>query len=457
MSSIRIARIAACLLVVTLVASSPGLLAAQTPVAPESADQVALFAEFRAELTANGREVVGLFLSGDDEGLMARSSEGVQADLDNVSLETRLERLQTNRVRLGLFDAGVHLDGSFNGSTTMTGYYRDSSTGTFRLTADSEQTGDVPTGRWTGIIYPRELEFSVEFTGSADALAATLDIPALDIEATPVPSVTFTAEQPIGEVVREDALPIKPEARSYTAIHEWGDEYLVITAILDDEGTLVGLALRPVWERLPDLDADYVSDVQYRLPVDSQVLVYRGAGNSLAAYRAEFPSQRYSYDFVVWRNGSTYAGDGTRNEDYYVWGAPVVSPASGTVVAVENATPDSSPGEASSDEGQDGIHPAGNHVVIQVADGEYLFISHMQEGSVEVAVGDEISAGDPIGLAGNSGNSTEPHIQVHVQSTEDYYAPAGFGLPVLFSNYVVDGAREVSLGTPTQGHFVEPS
>ncbi|WP_240508125.1 peptidoglycan DD-metalloendopeptidase family protein [Virgibacillus indicus] len=34
--------------------------------------------------------------------------------------------------------------------------------------------------------------------------------------------------------------------------------------------------------------------------------------------------------------------------------------------------------------------------------------------------GDEVSAGDVLGLAGNSGNSSEPHIHFHVADGPDW-------------------------------------
>jgi murein DD-endopeptidase MepM/ murein hydrolase activator NlpD len=52
---------------------------------------------------------------------------------------------------------------------------------------------------------------------------------------------------------------------------------------------------------------------------------------------------------------------------------------------------------------------AGNHVIIQ-GEGFYVFLAHMQCGSVQVREGDEVEVGQLIGRIGNSGFTLEPHL-----------------------------------------------
>lgn len=50
-----------------------------------------------------------------------------------------------------------------------------------------------------------------------------------------------------------------------------------------------------------------------------------------------------------------------------------------------------------------------NYVAIQHADGNFTFYSHLHQSLV--AMGDEVQAGDPIGLSGNSGRTGGvPHL-----------------------------------------------
>lgn len=44
-----------------------------------------------------------------------------------------------------------------------------------------------------------------------------------------------------------------------------------------------------------------------------------------------------------------------------------------------------------------------------------MLLAHLQQDSLQVAEGDELQVGDPVGLIGNSGNTTEPHLHIHAQ------------------------------------------
>lgn len=76
-------------------------------------------------------------------------------------------------------------------------------------------------------------------------------------------------------------------------------------------------------------------------------------------------------------------------------------------------------------------------------------------GSIVVRPGQQVAAGDPLGQCGNTGNSCEPHLHIHVQNVVDIYDPQGGGLPVRFSDDLADG-KPVTEGVPTQGQFISP-
>ena len=148
------------------------------------------------------------------------------------------------------------------------------------------------------------------------------------------------------------------------------------------------------------------------------------------------PSQRHGYDLVIWKDGGTYRGDGTRNEDYWAWGQPVLAPAGGTIVAVLDGLEDNTPGILKPEP-----HPAGNHVVLKSGAGEFLHIGHMQQGSIRVKEGDKVTIGAVLGLTDNSGNSTGPHIHIHLQDEQDFFSRTATGLPLPFANSRIDGGR----------------
>ncbi len=93
-------------------------------------------------------------------------------------------------------------------------------------------------------------------------------------------------------------------------------------------------------------------------------------------------------------------------ESYAVFGAEVVSPCAGTVVAAREGLADLVPAAA------DPQNPAGNHVVI-ACNGIEVELAHLRKGSIVVQAGDRLGVGDRIGRVGNSGNTSEPHLHVH--------------------------------------------
>ena len=119
------------------------------------------------------------------------------------------------------------------------------------------------------------------------------------------------------------------------------------------------------------------------------------------------PLQRAALDLVVVdRRGSSHRGIVARcDEDYYAFGSPVHSPIDAEVVRC---------GDGLNDGALNPAKPAGNHVVLG-AGSEEILIAHLKKGSVAVTAGQTVKAGQLLGVVGNSGNSTEPHLHIHAQ------------------------------------------
>ncbi|MHA1186615.1 MAG: M23 family metallopeptidase [Candidatus Heimdallarchaeota archaeon] len=75
---------------------------------------------------------------------------------------------------------------------------------------------------------------------------------------------------------------------------------------------------------------------------------------------------------------------------------------------------------------------AGNYVIIQHENNEYSFYAHIIKGEVKVKKGDKVKQGQVIGLLGNSGNSTGPHLHFHLMNDSGIFT--GRGLPCHFTN-----------------------
>jgi len=137
-------------------------------------------------------------------------------------------------------------------------------------------------------------------------------------------------------------------------------------------------------------------------------------------------AQVHAYDVNVYGgNPSSHllpGGDLHRNEDYRIFGKPIYAVADGVVQACRNNFPNNADAQNPlSQTVLDRMNALGdgngNFFTIATDGGdEAVLYAHMQKGSLnpDLAVaGRHVKAGDFLGLAGNSGNSTNPHLHIH--------------------------------------------
>jgi murein DD-endopeptidase MepM/ murein hydrolase activator NlpD len=210
------------------------------------------------------------------------------------------------------------------------------------------------------------------------------------------------------------------------------------------DGTVAGFLVTPVKEA-PSKYLEYQTKTDLRLPFRGNWYVFWGGRALSQNYHARVRDQRFAYDFLIMKNGSSHAGKGEKNADYYCFGQPILAPGSGTVVSVENGVEDNVPGVMNARQ------PLGNHVIIDHGNGEFSFLAHLRRGSVKVKEGDQVEAGDLLGECGNSGYSSEPHLHYHLQDTGEPFK--GDGLPAQFRDYIANG-QPVARGEPVQGQQV---
>lgn len=129
-------------------------------------------------------------------------------------------------------------------------------------------------------------------------------------------------------------------------------------------------------------------------------------------------------------------------ENFRGFGEPILAPAHGTVVVAHDAEPDHEARRSQFAKVPYALSQAqrvragmmaiaGNLVVIDLdANGPFVALAHLRNGSVRVRTGDRVSPGQILGECGNSGNSTEPHV--HVQITDSIHWPTARGLPMTF-------------------------
>src|SRR5262249_19141843 len=148
------------------------------------------------------------------------------------------------------------------------------------------------------------------------------------------------------------------------------------------------------------------------LPFHGRWFVFWGGDTPELNYHHDSIPQRFAFDLLgVGPDGKTHKGEGSRNEDYYAFGREVLAPADGVVTEVIDGVRDNVPGSMNP------LSALGNAVFIQHSKHEVSVLAHFKQGSINVRAGDAVKKGQVLGLCGNSGNSSEPHIHYHLQNT----------------------------------------
>lgn len=212
------------------------------------------------------------------------------------------------------------------------------------------------------------------------------------------------------------------------------------------------------------------------VPIRGRLLVQNSPANRVPSHGTDRFGLSHAIDLVPVDDTGRSAPRTPRSwlgteppERFVGFGRPVLAPASGSVIwahdgesdGVARRAPLVSLGFALTQArrvaaGVEAV--AGNHVVIELRDGAgFLWLVHLRKGSVRVEPGDAVAVGDQVGECGNSGNSTEPHVHVHVADSPRW--PVAQGLPIVFGGYRVVTAGEpgppVVAGLPRNGEVIE--
>ena len=157
-----------------------------------------------------------------------------------------------------------------------------------------------------------------------------------------------------------------------------------------------------------------------KLPFNGEWTVVWGGDTKELNYHVESEAQKNAFDILIKdKAGSTHRSDGQNNDDYYAFGKEIISPCAGEVVLMVDGIKDNKPGELNP------IYVPGNSVIIRTVNNEYLLFAHFKHQSIKVKEGDKISIGQLLGLCGNSGNSSEPHLHFHIQNVENMNVATG--------------------------------
>ena len=199
---------------------------------------------------------------------------------------------------------------------------------------------------------------------------------------------------------------------------------------IDDAGMISGLFIKPyVANTAPKPERN---SVKMSLPFKDEWTVFWGGDTREQNYHVDHVAQKNAFDIVIRdSSGKSYLNNGKTNEDYYAFGKEIIAPCDGEVVLVVDGIKDNVPGEMNP------IYVPGNTVIIKAATNEYLLFAHFKHYSIVVKEGQKVSKGQLLGLCGNSGNSSEPHLHFHIQNVENMMSATG--IKCYFDNILVNG------------------
>ncbi|OEK04225.1 peptidoglycan DD-metalloendopeptidase family protein [Roseivirga misakiensis] len=199
---------------------------------------------------------------------------------------------------------------------------------------------------------------------------------------------------------------------------------------VDAAQKIIGLRVIPFEENTtPVIERNTTSMI---LPFKEEWTVFWGGTTTEQNYHVTTPSQQGAFDLLITDDqGKSYQTNGQTNEDFYVFGKEIIAPAAGEVVLVVDGIKDNKPGDMNP------IYVPGNTVIIKTANNEYLFFAHFKQHSIVVNQGQKVAQGEVLGLTGNSGNSSEPHLHFHIQNEEEM--SKAIGARAFFAEILVNG------------------
>lgn len=126
-------------------------------------------------------------------------------------------------------------------------------------------------------------------------------------------------------------------------------------------------------------------------------------------------------------------GPAANVKSYPAYGQTIHAVSDGVIVGVVEKFPDQVPPQPSGNK----YFPGGNTITMAMPDGTFAFYAHIKPGSIRVKEGDRVTRGQVLGLVGNAGNSSEPHLHFHVSETADILASNS--IPYVIDDFVVEG------------------
>ena len=214
---------------------------------------------------------------------------------------------------------------------------------------------------------------------------------------------------------------------------------------VDNNSLINGLFLRPfIDSELPVMERNITN---IKLPFIDEWTVVWGGDTKEINYHVENEAQKNAFDMVILDSlGNSYKTTGETNNDYYAFGKEIFAPCRGEIVLVVDGIKDNKPGQLNP------YYLPGNTVILRTNNDEYLIFGHFKQHSIIVFEGQIVAQDELLGLCGNSGNSSEPHLHFHIQNVEDMNVANG--VKCYFEKVIINGTLKKDY-SPIQGDKIK--
>jgi hypothetical protein len=198
---------------------------------------------------------------------------------------------------------------------------------------------------------------------------------------------------------------------------------------------------------------DVEEDNVVEFPLRGEWTAINTPAHRIPSHGTNMLGMRYAFDFIrisrkpmrylSSKNVLYHAFGHVSVKDCFGWSQPVYSPCEGEVVTMCDGWPDIMELNSLRDSfnalfrtpkinGHDFRPLAGNYAIIH-SERFSALLAHLRNGSVKVAEGQHVKAGDLIGEVGNSGNTTGPHLHFQLMKGDNPFT--AIGVPCRFRSY----------------------
>lgn len=120
---------------------------------------------------------------------------------------------------------------------------------------------------------------------------------------------------------------------------------------------------------------------------------------------------KYAIDCLkIGPDGRFFKDPEEKVSDFYSYEEPVYAPANGKITEVVDSLTSDIFGEPDTE------NLGGNYVILDLGNGKYFLVAHLMKEKIPVEEGQLVKKGDILGYIGNSGNTSFPHLHIHVQN-----------------------------------------